>query len=67
MSEIAEAMDDAGLPDGFHVAASEIYHRLAHLKGHDTMAVDDVNAVLLGEDRDPLEPADGSRGGGDLR
>ena len=67
MSEIAGAMDDAGLPDGFHTAASEIYHRLAHLKGHGTMAVDEVNAVLLGEDRDPLEPADGSRGGGDLR
>lgn len=54
MTEIAEAMNDAGLPDGFHAAASEIYHRLAHLKGNDTMAVEDVNAVLLGEQDEPL-------------
>lgn len=67
MAEIAEAMDDAGLPDGFHAAASEVYRRLAHLKGHDTMAVDEVNAVLLGEHRDPSEPAERSRSGGDLR
>lgn len=54
MTEIAEAMSDEGLPDGFHAAASEIYHRLAHLKGHDTMAVREVNAALLGEHREPL-------------
>jgi 3-hydroxyisobutyrate dehydrogenase-like beta-hydroxyacid dehydrogenase len=67
MAEIAEAMGDAGLPDGFHAAASEIYHRLAHLKGHDTRAVDEVNAILLGEHRDPPEPTDRSRGGGASR
>lgn len=32
MREIAETFRAAGLPDGFHLAAAEIYHRLAPLK-----------------------------------
>jgi 3-hydroxyisobutyrate dehydrogenase-like beta-hydroxyacid dehydrogenase len=32
MEEIASTFREAGLPDGFHVAAAEIYHRMADLK-----------------------------------
>jgi hypothetical protein len=34
MEEIAHTYGDAGLPDGFHLAAADIYSRLAGLKGH---------------------------------
>jgi Domain of unknown function (DUF1932)/NAD binding domain of 6-phosphogluconate dehydrogenase len=43
MEEIASAMAAAGLPDGFHLAASEIYSRSRHASGP---AVDDVLAAL---------------------
>lgn len=33
MEEIADTLDAAGLPDGFHTAAGELYQRLAHFKG----------------------------------
>jgi 3-hydroxyisobutyrate dehydrogenase-like beta-hydroxyacid dehydrogenase len=32
MREIASTFEEAGLPDGFHQAAAEIYHRLADFK-----------------------------------
>ncbi len=32
MLEIADTFTEAGLPDGFHRAAAEVYHRLASLK-----------------------------------
>jgi len=32
MHEIASTFQDAGLPDGFHEAAAEIYHRIANFK-----------------------------------
>lgn len=32
MNEIASTLREAGLPDGFHLAAAEIYHRMANLK-----------------------------------
>jgi 3-hydroxyisobutyrate dehydrogenase-like beta-hydroxyacid dehydrogenase len=48
MAEISKAMEDAGMPGGFHAAAGEIYRRLAHLEGEDVMSVDQVNALLSG-------------------
>ncbi len=32
MKEIASTFRDAGLPDGFHEAAAEVYHRIANFK-----------------------------------
>lgn len=32
MEEIASTFREAGLPDGFHLAAAEIYHRMANFK-----------------------------------
>jgi len=43
MEEIAAAMTAAGLPDGFHLAAAEIYRRAQHASG---LALDDVLTVL---------------------
>jgi hypothetical protein len=48
MAEIAVAMEDAGLPGGFHDAAREIYRRLSDLKGVEEQSVEDVNRRLLG-------------------
>ncbi len=47
MAEIAAAMEDVGLPAGFHDAAREIYRRLSDLKGSDGDTVEDVNRRLL--------------------
>lgn len=47
MAEIATAMEDVGLPPGFHDSAREIYHRLADLKGSQGVTVEDVNRRLL--------------------
>lgn len=46
MEQMAVAARDAGLPDGFAVAAAEIFHRLAALKGSDP-TLDDALARLL--------------------
>ncbi|RPI92870.1 MAG: NAD(P)-dependent oxidoreductase [Chloroflexi bacterium] len=35
MEEIASTFREAGLPDGFHRAAAEIYHRMENFKGSD--------------------------------
>jgi len=43
MEEIASAMTAAGLPDGFHLAAAEIYRRTRHSAGP---GLDDVLAAL---------------------
>jgi 3-hydroxyisobutyrate dehydrogenase-like beta-hydroxyacid dehydrogenase len=44
MKEIAATFREAGLPDGFHLSASEIYHRIAKFK--DTTETPPVNEVL---------------------
>ena len=44
MDEIADTLRTAGLPDGFHKAASETYHRSAHFKGADPLP--DLDNVL---------------------
>lgn len=47
MAEIAAALEDVGLPGGFHDGAREIYARLAGLKASDGDTIDDVNRELL--------------------
>jgi 3-hydroxyisobutyrate dehydrogenase-like beta-hydroxyacid dehydrogenase len=45
MEEIAATFAVAGLPDGFHLAAHDIYQRMAHFK--DAPAVPELAEVLL--------------------
>jgi len=48
MEEIASAHGDAGLPDGFHLAAADIYSRLADLKDHPRgQPPDEIMKMLL--------------------
>lgn len=48
MHEIASTFQEAGLPDGFHKAAAEIYHRMAGFKDNpETPQLNDVLKVLL--------------------
>lgn len=50
MREIASTFQEAGLPDGFHEAAAEIYHRMAGFKdSSETPQLDDVLQALLAE------------------
>jgi len=54
MHEIASTLREAGLPDGFHEAASEIYHRLAGFKGtSEPPAIDQVLETLLSQQKRP--------------
>ncbi len=49
MEEIATTIGGAGLPDGFHLAAGDLYRRIAGFKGADTPpSVDEVLDALLG-------------------
>ncbi len=52
MDEIAATFDDAGLPDGFHRAASEIYRRLERFKDAGSVELDTLLAAALGHERD---------------
>jgi len=48
MREIAETFEEAGLPGGFHLAAAEIFHRMAGLKDQvQTPELDEVLNILL--------------------
>ena len=48
MEEIASTFEEAGLPDGFHLAASDIFQRIAKFKNSDQLPpVDDVLDALL--------------------
>lgn len=50
MREIADTFAGAGMPDGFHLAAADIYARLAGLKHADPLpSLDDVRAALRGD------------------
>jgi hypothetical protein len=50
MEEIALSHDDAGLPDGFHLAAAHIYARLAELKDHPPgQTPDEILNMILGK------------------
>ena len=46
MVEIARSMADVGVPDGFHLAAAEVFDRLAALKDDGGATLDDVLALL---------------------
>ena len=46
MREIAETFAAVGLPDGFHEAAAEVYHRLAGFKDTDSVTLDALVAAL---------------------
>lgn len=47
MNEIASTFREAGLPDGFHEAAAEVYHRMANLKNNNlTHTVDEILAAI---------------------
>ena len=47
MEEIAATFKAAGLPDGFHAAAAEVYRRMAHFKGApEKPSVEEVLKVL---------------------
>ena len=48
MKEIASTFGEAGLPEGFHLAAAEIYHRMANFKNAaETPPLDEVLKTLL--------------------
>lgn len=48
MDEIASTFEEAGLPNGFHQAAAEVYHRMADFKdSNETPPLDDVLKALL--------------------
>jgi len=53
MEEIASAHGDAGLSDGFHLAAADIYSRLTDLRDHPSGQLpDEVSNRLLDRNRD---------------
>lgn len=61
MQEIAASMAAAGLPDGFHLAAAELYERLADFKGRphrgdEAVTLPEVVAALLPSGGPPSEP-----------
>ena len=51
MDEIAATFDGAGLPDGFHRAASDIYSRLERFKDEPDHDLDALLAAVLGRER----------------
>ena len=53
MNEIAATFADAGLPDGFHQAAAEIWSRLSSYKDAKNPTVADVVNVLVAASRRP--------------
>ncbi len=53
MHEIAAAMATHGLPDGFHLAAADVYRALADLRDVDDPTVDDLMGHLLPPGRPP--------------
>jgi len=49
MDEIADTLENAGIPGGFHRAANEIYSRIAHYKGlEEPPALEEILDSLLG-------------------
>jgi hypothetical protein len=48
MKEIASTFHEAGLPGGFHLAAAEIYHRMANFKdSSETPSLHEILKTLL--------------------
>jgi 3-hydroxyisobutyrate dehydrogenase-like beta-hydroxyacid dehydrogenase len=49
MKEIASTFQEAGLPNGFHEAAAEVYHRMADLRNSNVPpTLDEILALLAG-------------------
>jgi hypothetical protein len=46
MLEIERTLRESGLPGGFHQAAAAAFARLASLKDHDGVSLDDVLTLL---------------------
>jgi hypothetical protein len=46
MEEIAASFADQGLPDGFHLAAAEVYRRLNDFKDRENLSIEEVLAAL---------------------
>jgi 3-hydroxyisobutyrate dehydrogenase-like beta-hydroxyacid dehydrogenase len=52
MEEIASTLEEAGLPSGFHLAASDIFQRIARFKDSSPeLPVEDILGALLGLDQ----------------
>lgn len=51
MEQIAAAMESVGMPEGFHRAAAEIYSRLAGLKATEGATLDEVVALVTGDEQ----------------
>jgi 3-hydroxyisobutyrate dehydrogenase-like beta-hydroxyacid dehydrogenase len=49
MREIASTFRDAGLPNGFHEAAAEVYHRMASV-AHTNPTVDEILTAITGNE-----------------
>jgi hypothetical protein len=50
MYEIADTFAESGLPDGFHLAAADVFHRMAGFKENaENPTIDAVLAALLGD------------------
>ncbi len=47
MQEIAKTFEAAGLPDGFHTAANEVYEQLSSFKGSEKHSTKDVLEKML--------------------
>ena len=66
MEEIARTYAEAGLPDGFHLAAADLYSRLTDLRDHPAgQTVDEVLKILLvdrelDEETNPTQPRESS-------
>jgi 3-hydroxyisobutyrate dehydrogenase-like beta-hydroxyacid dehydrogenase len=47
MDEISATFEAAGLPGGFHAAASDLYHRLARFKDETSVPLDEILQALI--------------------
>jgi 3-hydroxyisobutyrate dehydrogenase-like beta-hydroxyacid dehydrogenase len=56
MEEIAATFEGVGLPGGFHLAAAEVYRRLANFKGEATPELAAVLAALLDKETEKEQP-----------
>ena len=64
MEEIAASFEAAGLPGGFHLAAAELYGRLAAFKDSAPPSLDEITAALRAAGLDAHLPLEGGGVGG---
>jgi hypothetical protein len=53
MEEISACLDSAGVPDGFHTAAAEVYRRLTGFKDDPTVSGNETLEALLARGSGP--------------